>query len=228
MAVDVAGTAPGTGYSQLAVSGNASIAGAPVVTTPVAQTGTFRVLTANARTGTFSPVTFTGQTDSVVYDGVSVQLSATTPPTTSPPTTSPPTTSPPPVVTVPPVLTPSIPLAALQVHLASRAFTAAAGTNLAIDLSKPATVTVVVSQRVSGRVVRGRCSTRAKRGHPCTRSHVVKTLTFPAVSGRNVLRLRLAGLHPGSYTAMVSVGDSAGEHSRTFTLSFSVKKARHS
>jgi hypothetical protein len=227
LAVDVAGTAPGTGYSQLAVSGNASIAGALAVTTPLAQTGTFRVLTANALTGTFSPVTFTGQTDSVLYDGVSVQLSGTAPPTTSPPTTSPPPTSPPPGGTVPPVPAPSAALAVSQVHLASRAFTAAAGTNLAIDLSEPATVTVTVAQRVSGRVVRGRCSTRAKRGHPCTRSHVVRTLTFTAVKGRNVLRLRLAGLHPGSYTATVSVRDSAGHHSRTFTLSFSVKKARH-
>jgi fibronectin-binding autotransporter adhesin len=80
LAVDVAGASAGSGYSQLAVSGAAHVAGPLQVNTTVPQSGDLRILTAGSLTGTFSPVGFTGQTDSVGYDATGVTLSATAPP----------------------------------------------------------------------------------------------------------------------------------------------------
>ncbi len=76
LAIDVVGTTPGSGYSQLAVSGNASLGGSLKVTTATPQVGDLRILTAKARTGEFSPVSFIGQSDAVVYDATGVTLTA--------------------------------------------------------------------------------------------------------------------------------------------------------
>jgi hypothetical protein len=92
LALDVAGSAPGTGYSQLAVGGNAILAGTLRVTTPAPQTGSFRVLTAATRSGTFSSVSSAGQTFAASYDATGVTLSGTAAP--APPVNqSPPTIS---------------------------------------------------------------------------------------------------------------------------------------
>jgi hypothetical protein len=94
LAVDVAGSSPGTGYSRLAVGGNAILAGALRVSTPAPQTGTFRVLTAATRTGTFGSVSSAGQTFAASYDATGVDLSGAAPPVVTPPANqSPPTIS---------------------------------------------------------------------------------------------------------------------------------------
>ena len=84
LAVDVQGLTPGTGFSQLAVTGSAAIAGALAVTTSVAQTGTMRILTSAGLTGTFGSSSFVGQTDTVTYDATGVVLNAVASSTSSP------------------------------------------------------------------------------------------------------------------------------------------------
>ena len=76
LAIDVAGTAAGTGYSQLAVTGNASLAGTLHVTTSAPQTASLQILTANAVTGQFATATFAGQTDTITYHTNDVTLNA--------------------------------------------------------------------------------------------------------------------------------------------------------
>jgi hypothetical protein len=299
LALDVAGASPGTGYSRLAVSGNASLAGTLDVTTQAPQTGAPRVLTASAVSGTFSPVNFTGQTDAVVYDATGVQLNATAPPPPAPPVaTAPPVVSGSPTVgstlsstqgsfsgnqtsfayrwfdcnvagaacsniagatsttyhvagsdvghtlvvvvtatnaggsgfasSKPTAVVPAVSVAPAvsHAHLGSSKFTAKAGTTLALDLSEPATLTVTIYHRVSGRVVHGRCRTGAKHGHQCSLTAIVRKLTLNAIAGHNVLHPRFAGLKPGRYTMTVVARDTAGRRSNTITLNFVVKKPK--
>jgi fibronectin-binding autotransporter adhesin len=80
LAVDVAGSTPGAGYSQLALSGSATLAGGLTVTTSIPQTGTFRVLTASSVAGTFSSANFTGESFTVAYAATGVDLTGTAPP----------------------------------------------------------------------------------------------------------------------------------------------------
>lgn len=56
LAIDVAGTTPGTGYSQLSATGTATLSGASNATTSPQQTGTLRIVTGGAVSGTFAPV----------------------------------------------------------------------------------------------------------------------------------------------------------------------------
>ncbi|MDQ6777186.1 MAG: hypothetical protein M3071_13430, partial [Actinomycetota bacterium] len=393
VSIDVAGTAPGTGYSQLAVSGNASIAGALHVNTTTPQTGTLNILTANSVAGTLSPVTFTGQTDTVAYTPTAVQVNTTAPPvatgpamvtgsatvgstlssthgsfsgnptsyayqwrdcdasgagctdvagatastylvvgsdvghtlvvavtatnaggsasvSSDPTAVIPPVSGPapaPPVATGAPVVSGSatvgstlsstqgsfsgsptsfafqwldcnspgtgctdisgatlstyrvagsdvghallvvvtannaggsasasskqtavVPGASVspvisRLHLGSTSFTAAAGTTLVLDLSERATLTITVSRRVSGHMVRGHCSTRAKHGRRCSLNVAVRTITLNAIAGHNVLSLRFPGLKPGHYTMAVVAHDSSGQRSHPVAVSFVAK-----
>jgi hypothetical protein len=81
LAIAVAGRNPGSGYSRLAVSGTATIAGTLHVTTTRAQTGTLPVVTAAARTGTFGSKSFSGEKWSVSYNATGINLKGTAPPT---------------------------------------------------------------------------------------------------------------------------------------------------
>ena len=76
LATEISGTAPGTGYDRLAVSGTASLAGTLSITTPgftPSPGQTFQVLTAGTRTGTFDTVTGGSRFD-VQYNPTDVTL----------------------------------------------------------------------------------------------------------------------------------------------------------
>jgi hypothetical protein len=81
LAVDIKGPTAGTGYSRLAVTGNATLGGALHVATSAPQTGTLLIITAAAATGAFKSTSFTGQTFSVRYTPTGVDLTGTAPPT---------------------------------------------------------------------------------------------------------------------------------------------------
>lgn len=89
LATEIAGGAPGGGYSRLAVSGNATLNGTLDITTngftPAADQ-TFQILTTGGtRTGTFSSKAVHGSTDyDVAYNPANVTLIAHAPPPTPP------------------------------------------------------------------------------------------------------------------------------------------------
>jgi fibronectin-binding autotransporter adhesin len=183
LALEVAGSAPGAGFSKLALTGIATLAGALTVNTLNHQTGTFRVLTAGSVTGTFSSTAFTGGSFTVAYDATGVSLTAAKPP---------------------PVLS------LTGVRLGSRAFTAALGTMLSLTLSRRANVSVLIAHRVAGHRSHGRCTVRVRTGRRCSLTVVVRRITLHGVAGANRFALHFRGLKPGAYTLTVQVRTAAG------------------
>ena len=80
LAIEIQGPALGTEFSQLAMSGSASLGGTLKVATTGQQTESFRVLSASGVTGSFATTQFTGQSFDVSYDSAGVVLTPPTPP----------------------------------------------------------------------------------------------------------------------------------------------------
>jgi hypothetical protein len=116
------------------------------------------------------------------------------------------------------------------VDFGSSSFVARTGTTLRMTVSEPATVSVVVTQQVHGRKVKGRCRAKATNGKRCTLIVQKAKLTFKAVKGRNSFKFRIRSLRPGRYTATITAGDAAGRTSTKVTLTFTIKapkKTKH-
>jgi hypothetical protein len=109
------------------------------------------------------------------------------------------------------------------VSLSPRSFLASRGTTLNATLSRPATVTVVVTHKVTGHVARGRCSRKAKTGKRCTLNVRDARRTFNGLAGPNKFLLKVKSLRPGAYTATVTARDSGGTASVS-RLNFTIKK----
>jgi len=92
-----------------------------------------------------------------------------------------------------------------------------------MTLSENATVTVVITQRVRGRRVRGRCRANARTGRRCTLTVRKATLTFRGFKGKNSFTFK-PSLSPGAYTATITARNASGRRSRARTLTFTVRR----
>jgi len=92
-----------------------------------------------------------------------------------------------------------------------------------MTLSENATVTVVITQRVRGRRLRGRCRTTNRTGTRCTLTVRKKTLTFRGFKGKNSFTFK-PSLSPGTYTATITARNASGRRSRARTLTFTVRR----
>jgi hypothetical protein len=123
------------------------------------------------------------------------------------------------VTPTPTVTTPSL----SGVGFRSSSFRRSLGTKLNLTLSENATVTVVITQRVRGRRLRGRCRTTNRTGTRCTLTVRKKTLTFRGLKGRNSFTFK-PSLAPGTYTATITARNAAGRRSRARTLTFTIRR----
>jgi hypothetical protein len=109
-----------------------------------------------------------------------------------------------------------------KASFAPAAFKAASGTKLKLTLSEPATVAVVVTQKVSGRIVAGKCKPKATTGKKCTLTVKRAKLSFKGVKGANAFGFLVPKLKPGSYSATITARDAGGRVSKPLTLKFKV------
>jgi len=110
-----------------------------------------------------------------------------------------------------------------KVGLGSRRFLAKKGTTLKLTLSERATIQVLITQKVHGRKVRGRCKQHAKHGSRCTLNVQKARLSFRGAAGANAFRLLVKSLAPGSYSATITAS-SGGKKSRPVMLGFTILK----
>jgi hypothetical protein len=96
--------------------------------------------------------------------------------------------------------------------------------SLLLTLSVPAKLTIVLWKRVPGRRVGHRCRAGAKHGRPCTALIRKKTFHLNGKQGRNVLKLRMRPLAPGSYTVTATAVSSSGGRSKHHALTFAVAR----
>jgi hypothetical protein len=102
-------------------------------------------------------------------------------------------------------------------------FAAKRGTSLFLTLSEPATITVLIKGKVSGRKVDGRCKPGAKKGRHCSIRSRSITLRLKGKAGANAFAFKPRGLKPGKYTATIIARDSGGRTSTAIVLHFSVR-----
>ena len=101
-----------------------------------------------------------------------------------------------------------------------------AARTLRLTLSKSATLTATITQRVGGRRVRGRCRIGARHGRRCALTVRRARFTLRGHAGANSFRLALGRLRAGTYTVAVSAVDGAGLHSKTTQLALTIKQQR--
>jgi YD repeat-containing protein len=105
------------------------------------------------------------------------------------------------------------------------------GTQFRFALSEPARVTVKIQRKARGRRVRGKCRTRARSGRRCTLwKSAGRALTRQGLQGPNSIafsgRLGRRALRLGSYRALITATDAAGNRSRTAKLGFTIVRRR--
>jgi hypothetical protein len=106
-----------------------------------------------------------------------------------------------------------------RASLHPKSFKAKRDIELKLTLSAVATVRFVVTR--AGHKVKRVCKASAKKGKECQAK--VKTLTFSGRAGRNTFKLKLKGLKPGSYTAVITASNSSGTSGQT-KLRFKIKR----
>ncbi len=106
--------------------------------------------------------------------------------------------------------------------LSPRRFRATRSSTLRLTASEAATLTVAATQLHNGRLVRRRCSTRAKRGKRCQVRVTFVRLHPKARVGRNAFKLRFRRLAPGHYTAFIYAIDSFGRRSGKVAIRFTI------
>ena len=103
------------------------------------------------------------------------------------------------------------------------------GTTFRYAISEPATVTFAIKRRVRGRRVGGKCRRQTARNRTskrCIRLVAAGAFQAAGVAGSN--RKRFSGrigkraLRPGSYVALVTARDAAGNVSKVATARFKV------
>jgi hypothetical protein len=110
--------------------------------------------------------------------------------------------------------------------LAPRRFKAKHSSTLKLTLNKAATITVAITHLRRGHLVKGHCTTRARRGKKCRAPVTLLRLHFQARAGQNAFKLRLRNLTAGGYTSVVYATDRAGHRSRTIRITFTILRAR--
>ena len=69
---------------------------------------------------------------------------------------------------------------------------------------------------------------RLRRAKRCTRSVRMRTISFTAKAGANVVQIPVRTLAPGSYSAVLGVADAAGNRTAPVTRAFTVtRRASH-
>ena len=109
-------------------------------------------------------------------------------------------------------------------RLVSSKFKAKRGTKLKLTLSRAATVDVVVTQRVNGRKVAGKCKRKTNKGKPCHLTVKKAKLSRAGAAGANTFKFRISKLKPGRYSAKITARDAAGVVSKPVTLTFDVRR----
>jgi sugar lactone lactonase YvrE len=96
-------------------------------------------------------------------------------------------------------------------------------TTISFRLSEAATVTLEIDRARKGRRSKGRaCSTRAKRGRPCTALSRTRTIKRSARAGENGISVRARGLEPGRYRLVLTAADEVGNRSPRRTIGLRV------
>jgi DNA-binding beta-propeller fold protein YncE len=96
-------------------------------------------------------------------------------------------------------------------------------TTISFRLSEAATVTVAIDRARKGRQPKGSaCSTRAKRGRPCTALSRARTIKRAARAGENGISVRARGLSPGSYRLVLTAADEVANRSPRRTIGLRV------
>jgi sugar lactone lactonase YvrE len=97
-------------------------------------------------------------------------------------------------------------------------------TTITFRLSEAATVTLTIDRARKGRRPKGStaCSTRAKRGRPCTALSRARTIKRAARPGENGISVRARGLKPGSYRLVLRAVDEVGNRSPRRTIGLRV------
>jgi outer membrane protein assembly factor BamB len=95
---------------------------------------------------------------------------------------------------------------------------------LSLTLSEPGSLRVVISLRLSGRRVHGRCRAGARTGARCRYEIRKSTQSFTAVQGSNRFTLRWHGPPAGHYVAAIVARSLAGLSSRRHTIAFTLKR----
>jgi virginiamycin B lyase len=119
-----------------------------------------------------------------------------------------------------------------RVTISRRRFSVGGVTEFRFNLSEPARVTVKIERKLRGRRVRGRCRAKARTGRRCTLwKSAGRSLVRQGLQGPNSIafsgRLGRKALALGSYRALITATDAAGNRSRTAKLGFTiVRKAR--
>jgi hypothetical protein len=111
--------------------------------------------------------------------------------------------------------------------------TARKGTTFRYSLSEAATVTFAIDRRTRGRRVRGSCRNQTpanRRLRPCTLVRRVGAFRAQGTAGANSKRfsgrIGSRSLSPGSYRALVTATDAAGNRTRQATATFRVVAPR--
>ncbi len=106
------------------------------------------------------------------------------------------------------------------------------GTTFIFTLNEAANVSLVFTQRVPGRKVRGKCVAQSKRNRhrrPCKRTITAGTILFAAHAGTNKVSFQGLLTHAkklklGSYTLLLTASTVAKARSKTASLSFTIVK----
>ncbi len=106
------------------------------------------------------------------------------------------------------------------------------GTLFSVALNEEARITLTFTQSVAGRKVRGRCvapSRKNRRGHACRRTVTRGSQSFKAHGGLNNIAFQgrfphAKKLAPGRYTVIFRAVSSAGLHSNSKALTFTILK----
>jgi Divergent InlB B-repeat domain len=104
------------------------------------------------------------------------------------------------------------------------------GTTFSFTLNEPARVSFVFTQRLSGRMVNGKCvaqSRRNRHSHACRRTVIRGTLSFAGHQGLDKVRFagRISATHKlglGRYTLQITATNAQGKRSATKSLSFTI------
>jgi hypothetical protein len=100
------------------------------------------------------------------------------------------------------------------------------GTVFRFTLSEPGRVTIEIRRLTRGRLAKGKCSAKAKKGKRCTIAKRVGALRRTGRTGKNSVafsgRLGSKPLARGPYQAVVTAKDAAGNVSKSRTVAFTV------
>jgi hypothetical protein len=107
------------------------------------------------------------------------------------------------------------------VELGSQHLTAKKALALKLTVSQATTIEVLIAETVTGHKLAGVCKHTAKQGSRCTTTAERRTLTFSGSAGSNTLKIKLAGLGKGSYTATILAEDANGR-STPIKLTFTI------